>query len=458
MSAPQTPRQLHLGAFLYSVGHHAAAWRHSDVDPVGNFDFAFYRDLAIKAEAAKFDAIFFADNVGLLGGSAEAIAHGPPLYWWEPLTLLAALATHTSRIGLVATVSTTYQAPYHVARKFASLDHLSGGRAGWNLVTSGTDAEAANFGLSQQLAHDQRYARAAEHVAVVKALWNSWGEDPVLADKASGRFFDPAAIHPIDHQGPFYQVRGPLQTTRSPQGHPVIVQAGSSADGQALAAATAELVFTAQQSRAEARAFAQGLKDQAQAQGRARDDILVLPGVSIYVAPTHAEAQAKLDALSGFVDVQAGVQGFKAFLDWDLTALDPDGPPTEPPFTEGWQSRQRLLWDLAVREGLTIRQLVGRISAARGHLVLVGTPDAVVDELQRWFEEGAADGFNILAPILPQGLDDVIELVVPELQRRGLFRRDYAGTTLRDHLGLKRPVPGHPADQGAASAPLATPA
>lgn len=440
MREPAT-RQMHLGAFLYSVGHHVAAWRHPDVDPVGNFDFAFYKAMVQKAEAAKFDAVFFADNVGLLGGSAEAISHAPPVYWWEPLTLLAALATHTSHIGLVATVSTTYLEPYHVARKFASLDALSGGRAGWNLVTSGTDAEAANFGLSHQLAHDERYARAAEHVAVVKALWDSWDDGAVIADKATGQFFDPARVHPLDHEGRFYKVRGPLQTTRPPQGHPVIVQAGSSEDGQALAAASAELVFTAQQDRGAARAFAQGLKDRAEALGRRRDDLVVLPGVSIYVGATRAEAQAKLDRLQAFVDLGASLQAFKLFLDWDLTTVDPDGPPTEPPVTQGWQSRQRLLYDLAVREGLSVRQLVGRLSAARGHLVLVGTPAEVVDELQAWFEDGAADGFNILAPIFPDGFDDIVDLVLPELRRRGLFRSEYEGTTLREHLGLARPQP-----------------
>lgn len=437
-TAPQ--RQLRLGAFIYSLGHHVAAWRHPDVDPANAFRFDFYRELAQKAEAAKFDAVFFADNVGLLGGSPEAISYSPPVYWWEPLTLLSALATHTSHIGLVGTVSTTYIEPYHVARKFAALDQLSGGRAGWNLVTSGTDAEAANFGLSHQLAHDERYARAAEHVSVVQGLWDSWDDDAVLADKASGRFFDPAKVHPLNHEGHFYKVRGPLQSTRPVQGHPVVVQAGSSEDGQALAAATAELVFTAQQDRATSRAFVQGLKDRAQAAGRDRDDILILPGVSIYVGATREEAQAKLDILQGFVDLGASLQAFKVFLDWDLTTVDPDGPPTPPPFTEGWQSRQKLLYDLALRENLSVRQLVGRLSAARGHLVLVGTATDIVDELQAWFEDGAADGFNILAPIFPQGLDDIIEHVLPELRRRGLFRTEYEGKTLRENLGLRRPA------------------
>lgn len=445
------PRQLRLGAFILGVGHHAAAWRHPDVEPSNLYSFDFYKTLAQKVEAAKFDAIFFADNVGLLGASAQALSGAPPVYYWEPLTLLAALATHTSKIGLIATVSATYQAPYHVARKFASLDHLSGGRVGWNLVTSGTDSEAANFGLDHQLSHAERYARAAEHVNAVKQLWDSWGDDPLVLNKRTGQFFDPAQLAPIDHKGEFYAVRGPLQSGRPVQGHPVIVQAGSSADGQALAAQTAEVVFTAQQSRDDAVRFAQGLKDQAEKFDRSRDSLLVMPGVSIYVAPTRAEAQAKFDALQTFIDPNVSVGMFKAFLDWDLSGLDLDGPPTPPPFTEGWQSRQKLFYDLAVKEGLTIRQLVGRISAARGHWVLIGTPSEVADQLQDWFEAGAADGFNILAPTFPHGLDDFVTLVLPELRQRGLFRDDYAGETLRDHLGLSRPPATLPTKDSAVS-------
>ena len=286
------PRQMRLGAFLFGVGHHAAAWRHPAVDPANLYRFDFFRDLAQKAEAAKFDAVFFADNVGLPGAPIAGLSGGPPVYFWEPLTMLAALATHPSRIGLIATVSATYLPPYHVARKFSALDQLSNGRVGWNLVTSGSDSEAANFGLDQQLSHADRYARAAEHVAVVKALWDSWEDDALILDKDGGRFFDPAKLHPVNHVGQHFSVRGPLQSGRPVQGHPVIVQAGSSDDGQSLAAATAEVVFTAQQSLADAVTFAQGLKDRAEAAGRSRDSLLVMPGVSIYVAPTRAEAQA----------------------------------------------------------------------------------------------------------------------------------------------------------------------
>ncbi len=451
---PNTGRQMRLGGFLFGVGHHSAAWRHPDVDPRAPYRFDYWRDLARKAEAAKFDMLFFADNVAMFGQTSEALSFTPPVYTSEPLTLLSALATHTSHIGLIATVSSTYLAPYHVARKFAALDQLSGGRAGWNLVTSGSDTEAANFGLDHQLAHDRRYEIAAEHVGIVKALWNSFDDDAVIADKATGRFYDPEKLRFVDHEGRHFRVRGPLQTGRPPQGQPVIVQAGSSEDGQRLAAETAEIVFTAQQSRAAARAFTQGLKDRAEALGRDRDDILVLPGVTIYVAPTRAEAEAKLALLHAFVDTGAALQGIKTFLDWDLTGADLDAPPPPPPFTEGWQSRQKLFYEVALAEKLTVRQLVARMSAARGHLVLVGTPVEVVDELQAWFEDGAADGFNILAPTFPQGFDDIIELVLPELRRRGLFRTEYEGATLRDHLGLKRPGAGFAVDRSAPAIPV----
>jgi len=434
-------RQMALGAFIQGLGHHAAAWRHPDVDPADFFRFDFYREIAQKAEAAAFDAIFFADTLGIQGGGPEAIAWAPPMYHFEPLTLLSALATHTSRIGLIATVSASYLAPYHVARKFAALDNLSGGRAGWNCVTSASDVEAVNFGLAGQLPHDERYARAAEHVATVKALWDSWDDDAVVADKATGQFYDPARIHPVERQGAYFTTRGPLQTGRPPQGQPVVVQAGSSEAGQALAAATADVIFTAQQSLAGAKAFADGLRAQVVAAGRPADSVRIMPGVSIYVAPTRAEAQAAFDRLQGFIDPARTVHAFKAFLDWDLSGVDLDSPPTPPPLTQGWQSRQLLFYETALAEKLTVRQLVGRLTAARGHWVLIGTPTEVVDQLQAWFEAGAADGFNILAPTFPGGFDAIIALVLPELRRRGLFREAYTGTTLRDHLGLPRPVP-----------------
>lgn len=451
-------RQLKLGLFLQAVGHHAAAWRLPHIDPNNIFSLEYYIGLAKQAEAAKFDAVFFADGLALVAPSGEAYAYAPPVYYFEPLTLLSAIATHTSKIGLISTVSTTYLPPYHLARKFASLDHISKGRAGWNLVTSGTDVEAANFGLDHQIAHTERYARAREYHDVVTKLWDSWGDEALDFDKETARFFDPSQVAAIRHEGPFYKVKGPLQSGRPVQGHPVIVQAGSSEDGRALAAETAEIVFTAQQHIDAAVHFTQSLKAQAREAGREDGSLLVLPGVSIYVAETREAAQAKFDALQAFVDPQLALIGIKTFLEWDLSAHDLDGPVPEPPFTEGWQSRQKLAYDIATRDGLTIRQLIGRLSGARGHWVLVGTPAEVVDRLEEWFEAGAADGFNILPPTFPDGLDDIIRWVLPELRRRGLFREDYEGSTLREHLGLKRPEArlksahvSEPAYQGASS-------
>ena len=434
-------RQLKLGLFIQAVGHHVAAWRHPDINPENNFDADFYINIAKKAEAAKFDAIFFADNVALFSAGETSVSYSFPVYHFEPLTLLSTIAAHTSKIGLIATASTTYLAPYHLARKYASLDHISKGRAGWNLVTSGTDAEAANFGLDAQIGHAERYERAREYIDVVRNLWDSWSDNEPLLDKESGKVFDEKDYKVLDHDGKFFKVKGPLQTAKRPtQGHPVIVQAGSSNDGRALAAETAEIVFTAQQHVDSAAHFTQSLKDLAQNAGRGRDDLLVLLGVSIYVAETHEAAEAKFAKLQEFVDPAASLLGIKTFFDWDLTQYDIDGPVPVPPYTEGWQSRQKLFYDIAQRDNLTIRQVIGRFSGARGHWVLVGTPEEVVDRLEEWFNAGAADGFNILPPTYPNDFDDIIRLVIPELQKRGLFRTEYEGNTLREHLGLKRPA------------------
>ncbi|MDR3512548.1 MAG: LLM class flavin-dependent oxidoreductase [Caulobacteraceae bacterium] len=435
-----TKRKIRLGAFIHSVGHHLAAWRHPDVDPADLIRFEHYKRITLAAEGAGFDAVFFADNVALAGGSLEQSSRAPQVYYWEPLTLLAALAPLTERIGLIATVSSTYMPPYHLARKFASLDHLSGGRAGWNLVTSGSDAEARNFGLDHQLGHADRYDRAAEYVEVVKGLWDTWDDDAFLFDKEAQRFFDPAKVRRLDHLGKHYAVRGPLQSARPIQGHPVIVQAGSSDDGRALAAASAEVVFTAQQSLDEAQAFYSDLKGQAARLGRTPDSILVMPGIMPFVAATEAEAWAKHDQLQDLVEPRRGLGLLSAFLGWDATGLDLDGPLPDLPPTEGWQSRQKLFADLARRENLTVRQLMNRIVPARGHKVVVGTPVQVADLMEEWFEGGAADGFNVLAPTLPGDLEAFIALVLPELRRRGLFRDGYDGATLREHLGLRRPV------------------
>ena len=436
--------QMHLGAFFFGEGHHLAAWRHPDVDPAAAVTPATLKAWARQAEAAKFDAIFFADNVGLSGAPATLVNRNALPYPFDPLLLQSALAGVTERIGLVATVSTTYLPPYHLARKFATLDHLSGGRSGWNLVTSGSDFEARSFGLPEQLAHAQRYERAHEYVKVVKGLWDSWEDDAFIHDKAASRFFDPDRLHRVAHQGAHYSVHGALQAPRAPQGYPVLVQAGSSDDGQDLAAATAELVFTAQQTVEDARAFYAGLKGRLAAHGRTTDQLKILPGISPFVGQSEQEAQEKFEQLQSLIDPVLGVGLLSAFLgNVDLSAYPIDGPfPLDLPVTEGWKSRQDLFEKLARRDQLTIRQLYEKVATGRGHWTLVGTPKTIADQLEHWFTTGAADGFNVLSPTLPHGLKDFAEGVIPELQRRGLFRTEYTGHTLREHLGLPRPA--HP--------------
>ncbi|QXG47987.1 LLM class flavin-dependent oxidoreductase [Pseudomonas viridiflava] len=435
-----TARQMKLGAFLMATGHHVAAWRHPDVPADAGLDFKHYRHLAQVAEAAKFDALFVADSVAAATGDiASRMARSDH---FEPLTLLSALSAVTDHIGLIATATTTYNEPYHVARKFASLDHLSGGRAGWNLVTSDAAAEAQNFGRSEHVGHAERYSRAREFHQVVTGLWNSWADDAFTRDKASGQYYDPAKVQVLNHQGEHFSVKGPLNVARSPQGQPVVVQAGSSEVGRDLAAQTAEVVFTAQTSLASAQAFYADIKGRLAAYGRSADSLKIMPGVLIVVAETEALAREKSESFQDLVEPEVGVALLGRMLgNFDLSGYPLDGPLPELPLTDsGQRSRQKLLTELAEREHLNLAQLGRRIAGGRGHYSLIGTPEQVADELQRWFEQGAADGFNVLVPHLPGGLEDVARLLVPELQRRGLFRTEYEGTTLRENLGLQRPI------------------
>ncbi|AZG88751.1 LLM class flavin-dependent oxidoreductase [Pseudomonas syringae pv. pisi str. PP1] len=435
-----TARQMKLGAFLMATGHHVAAWRHPEVPADAGLDFKHYRHVARVAEAAKFDALFVADSVAAATGDiASRMARSDH---FEPLTLLSALSAVTEHIGLIATATTTYNEPYHVARKFASLDHLSGGRAGWNLVTSDAAAEAQNFGRAEHVGHAERYSRAREFHQVVTGLWDSWADDAFTRDKASGEYYDPARLHVLNHQGEHFRVKGPLNVARSPQGQPVVVQAGSSEVGRDLAAQTAEVVFTAQTSLASAQAFYADLKGRLSAYGRAVDSLKIMPGVFIVVAETEALAKAKFESFQELVEPQVGVALLGRMLgNFDLSGYPLDGPLPELPLTDsGQRSRQKLLTELADQENLTLAQLGRRIAGGRGHYSLIGTPEQIADELQRWFEQGAADGFNVLVPHLPGGLEDVARLLVPELQRRGLFRTEYEGTTLRENLGLQRPA------------------
>ncbi|RKU00099.1 nitrilotriacetate monooxygenase [Burkholderia sp. Nafp2/4-1b] len=450
---------LHLGAFLYPTGHHIAAWRHPASQPDAGVDFRHYVRLAQAAEAAKFDLVFLADGVGTRGDDVEFLSRTAHSYvaQFEPLTLLSALAAVTERIGLVGTASTSFNEPFHIARKFASLDHISGGRAGWNLVTSSSAHEARNFNRDAHFDHGERYARAEEFADVVRGLWDSWDDDAFVRDRAGGRFFDPDKRQVLDHHGRFFQVRGPLNVARAPQGHPVVVQAGSSPAGTRLAARTAEVIFTAQQTLDDAIAFYADVKGQLAAFGRDPDTLKIMPGVFPVVGRTESEAREKFDALQALIDPKVGlalVSGLTGGV--DLSAYPLDGPIPPLPETNASKSRQTLTLDLARRENLTIRELYLRIAGARGHWQLVGTPAQIVDALEERFVKYGADGYNVMAPTLPGGLDDFIELVLPELRRRGLFRSEYAGRTLRDHLGLQRPAWRAFAARGESAAPAAS--
>ncbi|CAG4890443.1 LLM class flavin-dependent oxidoreductase [Paraburkholderia gardini] len=437
-------RQIKLGAFLMETGHHIAAWRHPDAHAGGGLDFAHYAEVAKIAERAKFDTIFFADSVSVRDTNLASLSRTARADHFEPLTLLSALSVVTQNIGLIATVSTTFNEPYNLARKFASLDHLSGGRSGWNLVTSSTESEALNFSFEKHPDHALRYERAREFYDVVAGLWDSWEDDAFLRDKESGVYFDPEKLHVLNHRGKHFQVRGPLNVARSPQGWPVVVQAGASDAGRELAAQTAEVIFVAHQTLEEAQTFYRDIKGRLPKYGRHADHLKIMPGIFPVVGRTQEEARRKFDALQDLIHPSVGLSLLSTMSgEVDLSSYPVDGPLPELPETNGGKSRQRLLFDLARRENLTIRDLYLRIAGARGHQQVVGTPESIADQLQQWFEEEGADGFNIMSPWLPGGLSDFAELVVPELQRRGLFRTEYEGHTLRENLGLPRPQNRH---------------
>jgi FMN-dependent oxidoreductase (nitrilotriacetate monooxygenase family) len=430
-----------LGAFLMETGHHIAAWRHPDTHAAGGLDFAHYAQLARIAERAKLDAIFFADSVSVRDTHLPSLSRTARADHFEPLTLLSALSVVTERIGLIATVSTSFNEPYNVARKFASLDHLSGGRSGWNLVTSSTETEAHNFSRDKHLDHAVRYERAKEFYDVVAGLWDSWEDDAFVRDKASGIYFDADKLHVLGHRGKHFSVRGPLNVARSPQGWPVVVQAGASEAGRELAAQTAEVIFVAHQTLDEAQQFYRDVKGRLARYGRAPEHLKIMPGIFPVIGKTQQEARDKFDALQELIDPAVGLALLSNMSGGiDLSQYPVDGPVPELPETNGGKSRQRLLLDLARRDNLTIRDLYLRIAGARGHQQVIGTPQSIADQLQQWFEEEGADGFNIMSPWLPGGLSEFADTVVPELQRRGLFRTEYAGRTLREHLGLPRPV------------------
>jgi FMN-dependent oxidoreductase (nitrilotriacetate monooxygenase family) len=436
--------QMKLGVFLPGIGHHVAAWRHPQAQADGGLNFPHYRELARRAEDGKFDMIFLADDMAVWGDQTrhpDALRRSGQLVSFEPLTLLSALSVVTEHIGLVATASTTYNEPYHIARKYASLDYLSGGRAGWNVVTSMLEAEAQNFNRERHMDHALRYQRARECVQVVLGLWDSWGDDAFVYDKATGVAVDLEQMHVLNHRGEHFQVRGPLNVARPPQGYPVIVQAGASHDGQDFAAQTAEVVFTAQSVLEDARAFYRGLKSQLARYGRQPEHMKIMPGVLPVVGRTEAEARETYEHLQALVHPSVGLAQLSRLVGGvDLSEYPLDGPLPDLPETNLQQSRLRLLQDLAKREQLTIRQLYLSIAGTRGHRMILGNPEQIADQLEEWFLNEAADGFNIMPPYLPGGLQDFVELVIPVLQKRGLFRREYEGRTLRESLGLPRPA------------------
>jgi FMN-dependent oxidoreductase (nitrilotriacetate monooxygenase family) len=432
-------KKISLGLSMRYLGYHAAAWRHPSADPDAASKFSHYKYIAQTAEAAKIDMVFLADGVGLRvkDEPAGALCRSHQTLELEPLTLLSALASVTSHIGLVSTASTTYNEPYHIARKWASLDHLSGGRAGWNIVTSWSEAEAKNFNRDKHMEYDLRYERAAEFVEVVKGLWDSWDADAPVQDKKSGIFFDQSKLHALDHVGKHFKVKGPLTIKRTPQGRPILVQAGAASQGLEIAASSADVVYSSSFDLQSAQTYYASIKDRMAKYGRDRDSLKIMPGVTLFIGRTEAEAQDKYDLLNSLVEPELGLSYLYSQMG-DLSAYPLDGPVPEPqdPLVK---SMAKNLLALARRDNLTIRQLYTTIAAGFGGRVLVGTAEQIVDSMEEWVANDAADGFNLCPPVLPLGLDETVEFLIPELRRRGMFRTEYEGPTLRENLGLQPP-------------------
>ena len=433
-----TARQIKLTAFCHPPGH----WRMPGALPT-DMSFDDNVRLARTAERGKFDMLFYQDSAAvapayyLSGGNAEALAEAARCVRLEPLTLLAALAAVTTRIGLISTATTTYNDPFSIARKFATIDHISKGRAGWNLVTSQNEDEAQNFGRDAHMDHAHRYARAEEFYDVVSGLWDSWDDDAIIRDHASGQYIRPSGLHRLDHKGAHFSVRGPLNVARPVQGHPVIAQAGSSEPGRELAARTADVVFTAQVEIGEAKAFYADLKGRMAAHGRQPDDLKIMPGIRFVLGVTESEARERYEMMVSSASDEGALAAVQRLAgDLDLKKFPLDGPLPDLPPSNAAKARQKMLIDLARRENLSIRQLARRFNFSLGHLVFVGTPARLADMMQEWFEAGAADGFTMLSPYYPGPLEQVVDQVVPELQRRGLFRTEYEGATLRENLGV----------------------
>ncbi len=420
------------------VSIHTAAWRYPGGTPDANFNFGHLKAYAQTLERGKFDAFFMADHLAVLNMPMDALKRSATVTSFDPLTLLPALAVATDHLGLIATASTTFNDPYHIARKFASLDHISNGRAGWNVVTTSNPDAALNFGLEDHMEHGERYARAREFFDVVTGLWDSWADDAFIRDVEQGIYFDPERLHVLNHKGKYLSVRGPLNIGRPVQGWPVIVQAGASEAGRQLAAETAEMIFASGSSIAQARDFYADVKGRTERAGRNPDHLKILPGALVVVGETVEQAREKRALLDSLVHSDSAIASLSIQLGIDAAKFDPDGPLPAIPETNASKSGRQRMVDLAKRENLTVRQLAQRVGGYGGH-ALVGTPQTIADEMEEWLKRDACDGFNMMFPYLPAGLDDFVDLVVPELQRRGIFRKAYEGVTLRENLGLPRP-------------------
>ncbi|OOC58967.1 LLM class flavin-dependent oxidoreductase [Paenibacillus ihbetae] len=429
----QQERRLSLGAFLMNYGHHIAAWRHPESSKVRPIDLAFYKDCALVAERGKFDMIFLADNnsIPLIGDLRTNVSFLQP----EALTMLSALAGVTSHIGLAGTASTTFNEPYSLARRLSTLDHISGGRAAWNVVTSTKDAEARNFGSSALMEHGKRYERAEEFMRAVTGLWDSWEEDAVVVDREGVVFADTDKIHRVHHQGEYFRIEGPLNMPRSPQGRPVIIEAGTSAAGQRLAARTADVVFTACEDKEEAIRYYQRFKRLLTEYGREPDDVKVMPGLLVFLGESEEEACESRQMWSELILPEAAVKYLSQLLNTDLSGYPAEGPLPDLP-KEGNSSRAVMIIETAKRSGMSIQELGRHYAVARGHMTVTGSPDQIADMIEDWFRSGACDGFNVMAPLLPSGLERFVDAVVPLLQQRGIFRSEYSGRTLREHLGI----------------------
>lgn len=428
-------RQMHLGVFVLGTGNHIAGWRHEGAFS-SHMELPVMQEIARIAERGKFDLLFISDAMAM-----NPTDHPSFLCRFEPTTLISVLSAHTKHIGLGATVSTSFSEPFNVARMFGSIDHISGGRAAWNVVTSSNQQSALNFGLDEHLEHEFRYERANEFVDVVRGLWDCWDDEAIVADKVTGRFLDADRVRPLNHRGRFFKVQGPLNMARCPQGHPVIIQAGGSPSGLELAARTADVVFSVVQELEPGKRAYADLKGRMEKYGRPPEAVTVLPGVMPIVGASEAEAREKLAKLQSWVNTTNALTLVTSRIGYDVTGHPLDGPVPPPPLSQGGRTFHNVLYEMARRERMTLRDLFNLAAAARGHWVLCGTPRMIADTMEQWFVEGAADGFNILPAWFPGGFDEFVDQVVPLLQQRGLFRHDYAGTTLRDHFGLPRVQP-----------------